>query len=269
MRRTYDLLRTILRPLRPRARGRRLAAFVLISIVVASIAWSARRYELPVQLPIQLPVQLPIEWPVRLPALDFAALVSPAATHVAPQPAVLPVDRLIERAERVGRLWREVERYYELEIAPIERVLMRYRADSELARRVALSLVIEAHAVGLEPRLLLAVLLVENPWLDPTVRSPAGAIGLMQVMPHHIGKWPPCPPDLEDVEANICHGARIFAHAFRETGGDIERALLRYNGCVRGTNTPDCHTYPYHVYARAGRASILAWLRPHAEDAVE
>lgn len=260
MRRTYDLLRTVLRPQRPRARGRRWGIFVLGSIVVASIAWSARRYELPVELPIQLPVQLP--------ALDLAALLSPATTHVY-RPAVPSVDRLIERAERVGRLWREVEHYYELEIAPIERVLMRYRADPELARRIALSLVIEAHAVGLEPRLLLAVLLVENPWLDPTIRSPVGAIGLMQVMPHHLGKWPPCPPDLEDVEANICHGARIFAHAFRETGGDIERALLRYNGCVRGTNTPDCHTYPYHVYARAGRASILAWLRPHAEDAVQ
>jgi hypothetical protein len=24
-------------------------------------------------------------------------------------------------------------------------------------------------------------------------------------------------------------------------------ALLRYNGCVRGTNTPRCHTYPSKV----------------------
>src|SRR5690606_22063161 len=124
MRRTYDLLRTVLRPQRPRARGRRWGIFVLGSIVVASIAWSARRYELPVELPIQLPVQLP--------ALDLAALLSPAAKHVH-RPAVPSVDGLIERAERVDRLWREVEHYYEQEIAPIERVLMRYRADPELA----------------------------------------------------------------------------------------------------------------------------------------
>jgi hypothetical protein len=26
--------------------------------------------------------------------------------------------------------------------------------------------------------------------------------------------------------------------------------LLRYNGCVRGTNTPDCHRYPDVVKAR-------------------
>ena len=25
------------------------------------------------------------------------------------------------------------------------------------------------------------------------------------------------------------------------------KGLLRYNGCVRGTNTPRCHTYPSKV----------------------
>ena len=127
MRRTYDLLRTVLRPQRPRARGRRWGIFVLGSIVVASIAWSARRYELPVELPIQLPVQLP--------ALDLAALLSPAAKHVH-RPAVPSVDGLIERAERVGRLWREVEHYYELEIAPIERVLMLSRGPAGSPHRL-------------------------------------------------------------------------------------------------------------------------------------
>jgi soluble lytic murein transglycosylase-like protein len=153
-----------------------------------------------------------------------------------------------------------LDAYYRANVAPIQRVLLRYGADEELAERVAVALVREANLVGLEPRLLLAVLLVENPWLDPTIRSPVGAVGLMQVMPFHSGNWPPCAPDLEDVDANICHGARIFAHYFHETDGHIERALLRYNGCVHGTNTPDCHQYPYHVFARAGRASVLAWL---------
>lgn len=176
------------------------------------------------------------------------------------------VDRLMERAQRAAVLWREVESYYEGEVAPIARVLMSYRDDVALTRRIALALVSEARRLGLEPRLLLAVLLVENPWLDPVIRSPVGAVGLMQVMPQHRGNWPPCEPDLEDVEANICHGARIFAHYFRESNGDVERALLRYNGCVRGTNTPDCHRYPYHVYARAGRASVLAWLRPNLAE---
>jgi hypothetical protein len=28
---------------------------------------------------------------------------------------------------------------------------------------------------------------------------------------------------------------------------DWATALLRYNGCVKGTNTPRCHTYPSKV----------------------
>lgn len=164
------------------------------------------------------------------------------------------------RVERVQEAWSRVDSYYRSDVAPIRRVLLRYRDDAELAEKVAVALVREANKVGLEPRLLLAVLLVENPWLEPKIRSPVGAVGLMQVMPLHRGAWPACEPDLEDIDANICHGARIFAHYFRRSNGNIERALLRYNGCVNGTNTPNCHQYPYHVFARAGKASVLAWL---------
>src|SRR5690606_42060305 len=80
----------------------------------------------------------------------------------------------------------------------------------------------------------------------------------MQVMPMHRGQWG-CGDTLDDIESNICHGAKIFASYLTSEKGNVERALLRYNGCVRGTNTPDCHMSPNHVFARAGRASILAW----------
>jgi soluble lytic murein transglycosylase-like protein len=192
------------------------------------------------------------------------AETAPAAGAVsaAPVGVATDVDAALERAGAAARAWTEVERHYEREVAPIERVLRQYRDDPALVQRIAVSLVREARRVDMEPRLLLAVLLVENPQLRTEARSSVGARGLMQVMPLHKGNWPPCEPDLVAVESNICHGARIFAHYYRVTGGDVERALLRYNGCVRGTNTPDCHRYPYHVYARAGRASILAWLQP-------
>ena len=174
--------------------------------------------------------------------------------------AVPPLDDLSERVERVNAAWADLARYYDREIAPIERVLSRYSRDSILVERIAVALVREANRVELEPRLLLAVLLVENPWLDPEIRSPVGAIGLMQIMPVHRGGWRECGTDLEDVDANICHGARIFAHYFRRSGRNLDRALLRYNGCVNGTNTPNCHEYPNHVFANAGRASVMAWL---------
>ncbi len=79
-------------------------------------------------------------------------------------------------------------------------------------------------------------------------------------MPLHRGHWP-CGPDLTDVDANICYGAHIYASALRRSGGNVEGALLRYNGCVAGTNTPDCARYPSEVFARAGRASLQAWRR--------
>lgn len=171
------------------------------------------------------------------------------------------LEELHERAVQVNDMLVGAEQLYDLKIAPIERVLRSYRDDEVLARRIALSLAREAKHVGLEPRLLLAVLLVENPWLDPLAVSPVGARGLMQVMPVHEGNWRDCASTFDGIEDNICYGARIFAHYMKAESGDIDRALLRYNGCVRGTNTPDCHLYPQHVYARAGRASVLAWAR--------
>jgi hypothetical protein len=181
-------------------------------------------------------------------------------SHPAGGTTSVRLDALTERAVHVSGLLERVDGYYYEEIAPLERVLLGYRSDDrQLVRRVAVSLVREARRTELEPRLLLAVLLVENPWLDPAARSPVGAQGLMQVMPFHRGNWKPCPPRLDDVEANICHGASIFAAYLKQERGNVDRALLRYNGCVLGTNTPNCHQYPNHVYARAGRASILAW----------
>jgi hypothetical protein len=170
------------------------------------------------------------------------------------------IEGLEWRTERVAVLLGEVEALYEEEVAPMERVLLSYRSDDErLVRRIAVSLLREARRTGLEPRLLLAVLLVENPWLDPGASSFMGARGLMQVMPFHEGRWAPCEPRLDDIESNICHGASIFAAYLKQERGNVDRALLRYNGCVRGTNTPNCQQYPNHVYARAGRASVQAW----------
>jgi soluble lytic murein transglycosylase-like protein len=199
---------------------------------------------------------------VAVAALGMVVLGS-AAVYAGQSQAALRaggVDALTERARHVVGALERVEDVYADEIAPMERVLLGYRRDDrQLVRRIAVSLLRESRRTELDPMLLLAVLLVENPWLDPNARSFVGATGLMQVMPFHRGNWPPCEPQLEDVEANICHGASIFAAYLKQTKGDVDRALLRYNGCVNGTNTPNCHQYANHVYARAGRASVQAW----------
>ena len=172
--------------------------------------------------------------------------------------AVPSLAELESRVDRVSHAWSGLADYYRVEVAPIEEALLEYRTDEELVGRIAAAVVREARAAGLPPRLLLGVLLVENPWLDPTARSFVGAVGLMQVMPVHQGGWS-CGWDLEDIDTNVCLGARVFAHYLKRTDGDVEKALLRYNGCVTGSNTPNCHEYPSRVLARTGSPSLVAW----------
>lgn len=188
-----------------------------------------------------------------------ALVVGEAATPEAGADALPTLDELEARVERVNQGWARLARYYDSEVAPIERVLLRYRSDDRaLVGRIATAVVREAKAADIEPRLLLAVLLVENPWLNPRIRSSVGAVGLMQVMPVHRGGWS-CGYDLEDVDTNVCLGAQVFAHYLNRTGADLEKALLRYNGCVTGSNTPNCHQYPSRVLARAEVETPGAW----------
>jgi soluble lytic murein transglycosylase-like protein len=76
----------------------------------------------------------------------------------------------------------------------------------------------------------------------------------MQVMPLHSGKWGCGSKDLFDIESNICHGVQILKQAMIDAP-NTRVALLRYNGCVRGRNTPNCHLYDDKVLKRAGRAA--------------
>jgi soluble lytic murein transglycosylase-like protein len=137
-----------------------------------------------------------------------------------------------------------LEARYRSEVSPLVRDLVQLGGDPDHATRTALALVREGANADVDPRLLLAVVAVENPWLEPGARSPSGAVGLMQVMPFHAGAWGCGSSDLTDLEVNICHGTNILADAIRRQDGDLRRALLRYNGCVRGTDTPDCHLIP-------------------------
>lgn len=192
--------------------------------------------------------------------LMSASFAASASDSLPLPPAEPAVDRLERAVSDLSESATDLERRYRERVAPVEQVLQPFHEDRQWIRRIALALVREADAVDMDPRVLASVLLVEDPWLDPGVRSSQGAVGLMQVMPFHAGRWG-CPAtDLTVAEANICHGARIFAHYLRSHGGDLDRALLAYNGCVTGSNTPNCFAYPGHVYARAGRAALQQWL---------
>ena len=136
----------------------------------------------------------------------------------------------------------------------IGEVLTQYTHDRTLAFRIADAIVDQAAREKIDPALLVGVLLTEDATLDPRARSSVGARGLMQVMPLHGGKWGCGSSDLFDIESNICHGVQILKQAMQDAP-NTRLALLRYNGCVRGRNTPNCHLYDDKVLRHAGRAA--------------
>ena len=146
---------------------------------------------------------------------------------------------------------------------PLETYLARFSDDRVLVRRISRAVLREAGRQQVPPSLITAVLLTENTTLRPEAASSVGAQGLMQVMPFHAGARLCNSDDLVDVDSNICHGTLILARNLRATPTSTA-ALLRYNGCVRGTNTPNCNRYPAIVLARASRVrhEILAAAMP-------
>lgn len=137
----------------------------------------------------------------------------------------------------------------------VSSVIRRYTKDTVHANKIATALVREGGKRHLDPALLVGLLIAENAKFDPHARSNVSARGLMQVMPFHAGKWKQCPSrDLADIDSNICYGTSILADMIKRSP-TLERALLRYNGCVRGTNTPRCHTYSGKVLRYADKAA--------------
>lgn len=197
---------------------------------------------------------------------------APASPLVAPEPAVPPTVRKAKPKPRGPQIASTtqaqktrrspaparvdsaaLERAVTMEHAhlPLAVVLARRSGNPDVAAQAAAALVYEAERLRLSPSLLGAVLLIENTPMDPAAVSSQGAIGLMQVMPVHKGSYG-CSPDLVKVETNICHGASILKHMVRRTNS-LPLALKRYNGCVRGRNTPRCYRYPGRVLRTAAR----------------
>jgi len=135
------------------------------------------------------------------------------------------------------------------------------------AWRLADVAVSESYRRRLPPALVLGVMLTENDELDSSARSRVGAVGLMQV---HGRSWrsalgPHFGTNLRNDTTNLRYGVFILGYVARQAAeatvfadsmadsastdratadSSWRSALLRYNGCVRGSNTPNCHEYP-------------------------
>ncbi|MBI5910973.1 MAG: lytic transglycosylase domain-containing protein [Betaproteobacteria bacterium] len=89
----------------------------------------------------------------------------------------------------------------------------------------------EASRAGLDPQLVLGLIQVESGFKKYAV-SPAGARGLMQVMPFWLKLIGAKNDNLFDMRKNIRYGCTILRHYLDLEKGDLYRALGRYNGSL-------------------------------------
>ncbi len=113
-------------------------------------------------------------------------------------------------------------------------------------RRIAAAVVKYGAKYDLDPELVTAVMRVESS-ARPWVRSPKGAMGLMQVMPHMIG-----PLDVagnpSSIESNIEVGCMILADNIRRLGEDDGILTYFWGSEIRGVS--------YLERVREARAAI-------------
>jgi hypothetical protein len=129
------------------------------------------------------------------------------------------------------------------------------KIDGDRADSIAKVAVREAYHRRIPPALILGVMLTENDAFKSRAKSNVGALGLMQIMPRIWARnlGPILGFNLRDDETNLRYGVYILKHFAKRTSdtldaGDVTRvALLNYNGCVSGSNTPDCRAYPAKV----------------------
>lgn len=130
------------------------------------------------------------------------------------------------------------------------------RMSQERADSIAYYAVREAYLHGIPPAVIFGVMLTENAQFISHAMSNVGAVGLMQIYPKiwlkELGDR--FGTDLASDSTNMKYGVYILREYIKPkrgeravTASDVNRGLLRYNGCVRGTNTPNCKTYPSKV----------------------
>ena len=128
------------------------------------------------------------------------------------------------------------------------------RMDPARADSIAYYAVRESYRNGIPPAVVFGVMLTENALFVSSAMSNVGAVGLMQVYPKiwlkelssKFGR------DLQSDSTNLKYGVYILSQYIKTdsgkvTPGAVSKGLLRYNGCVLGSNTPNCRTYPSKV----------------------
>jgi len=112
--------------------------------------------------------------------------------------------------------------------------------------RIGRAVVRSSRTHGLDPQLVTAVMLVES-GARPWARSPKGAVGLMQVMPH-MAVGLELAGNLTTIESNVEAGCTILADNIRRLGEDDGISAYFWGSNIRGV--------AYLDRVRAARAAV-------------
>jgi hypothetical protein len=181
------------------------------------------------------------------------SVAPPAPTVIPPSSPLADSVRVIESSPEFA----DQKRRFAADLVRTGR-MNQARADS-----IAHFAVREAFLRGVPPAVIFGVMLTENAQFISRAQSNVGAVGLMQVYPKvwlkELSKKFQDPNIAAD-STNLRYGVFILQHYLKPKSksaapqhvvatapGSLMKGLLRYNGCVRGTNTPRCHTYPSKV----------------------
>ncbi|MEO9226608.1 MAG: transglycosylase SLT domain-containing protein [Gemmatimonadaceae bacterium] len=182
----------------------------------------------------------PILYPILL--LGCGVMIANAAPpFVAPS---LPMTPVVVFAPTLSQL------RFQMRADTVARMLARKHVDSTTASEWARDFVRYGEEARVNPKMLVAIAYAESEF-NPSARSQAGAIGLMQILPER-NSWREYEPrcgrmsvrTLHDPEVNICFGAHIFAEFLRQHHGDRDIALAAYNN-----GTGEMSRYPGRVYS--------------------
>ena len=98
-------------------------------------------------------------------------------------------------------------------------------------RNILINLQYEASRAGLDPQLILGLVEVESHFHRYAI-SKAGARGLMQVMPFWVRQIGRPEHNLFSTRTNLRYGCTILRYYLDRDGGNLFRALSRYNGSL-------------------------------------
>ena len=106
----------------------------------------------------------------------------------------------------------------------------KYNVDSSITEDIVYSTYIESHKNEISPVLMLSLIGIESTF-NPMAKSVVGATGLTQVMPQiHRETVKKLGADVHSISGNIKVGITILKEYITIDGGNIRKALQRYNG---------------------------------------